>query len=432
MAGPLLIITGAYYALRQVFRLRLQIVGKLQDLIGSIAFAGFIDRAANRYDLIIKHMRIMRMLINAYIFIIPLPLIVSRYHEQIKSDPTLYSFFWEMPAVREHLGMIDRADTYAHTQIEKSLFEDLARLSFDPEAIIEKEDTFFATLKNWVDAWWDMLTGEWNKQGGDTFRFCEAVVQKMNEATYPAFLFHMPEWIPMLLCPTICFDWATICSCIQSYDAYMKVAPEAEWLEMPRAYIPRMRINLLSQSGEPIVSTIKTEGSFELETEQPLPDLTDLTVGIHGLRLPIPTLDALTKIHYVRQSDSKKILSTDPGLNSFITQLYPDFQMTLLLFTRISDVETAWVGHWGDTAIRAWNRKDGYILELFANLQGEPADLFYGDKGFVTTIEARDLASIDLPKVTSDYFIGKIKVDKETLEFLSYTPHPPAIMEYGD
>lgn len=432
MAGPLLIITGAYYALRQVFRIRLQIVGKLQDLIGSIAFAGFIDRAAEDYGLIIRHMRIMRMLINAYLFIIPLPLIVSRYHEDILADTTLYSFFWEMPAVREHLGMIYRAENYGHTQIEKSLFEDLARLSFDPEAIIEKEDTFFATLKNWVDAWWDMLTGEWEKQGDDVYRFCEAVVQKMNEATYPAFLYHMPDWIPMLLCPTICFDWATICSCIQSYDAYMKVAPEAEWLELPRAYIPRMRVSLLAQDGETKRSTIYPDGGFKLETEEPLTDLTDLEVGIHGLRLPIPCLDALTKIHYVRQSDSEKILSTDPERNSYITQLYPDFQMTLLLFTKVSDIETGWDGHWGDTAIRAWNRKDGYILELFANLQGEPADLFYGDKGFVTTIEARDLDPIQLPNVTSDYFIGKMWVDKDTLKFLSYKSYPEAKMEYGD
>ncbi|MBA7580202.1 hypothetical protein ES708_22093 [subsurface metagenome] len=432
MSVALTLIIGSYYALRQVFHLRLQIVGKLQDLIGSIAFAGFIDRAAQDYGLIVKHMRIMRMLIDAYIFIIPLPLLVSKYHEAIEKDPTLYAYFSHFPSVREHLGLIDSGATYAHTQIEKSLFEDLARLSFDPEAIIEKEDTFFTSLTNWVDAWWDMLTGEWNKQGKDPYRFCEAVVQKMNEATYPGYLYHIPEWIPMLLCPTICFDWATICACIQSYDAYMKVAYEAEWLELPRAYIPRMRVSLLAQSSETKVSTIYPDGGFKLKTEEPLPDLTDLEVGIHGLRLPIPTLDALTKIHYVRQSDSKKILSTDPGLNSFITQLYPDFQMTLLLFTRIADIETGWDGHWGDTAIRAWNRKDGYILELFANLQGEPADLFYGDKGFVTTIEARDLPSIPLPTVTSDYFIGKMKLDKETLEFLSYTPHPPAIMEYGD
>lgn len=416
MASGLVIAWMVTQIVRRVFKFRQKIVGLVQDFLGSILFAGFIDKAAQRWDLIPHHMRLMDMGIKAYIFIVPLPVLVARYHYEIKADPTLYGYFSQFPAVREHFGLIEQNVIYTHSQIEKELIQDLSMLSSNPQYIRDKEDDIMKDIRVFFQAWSDTLWQLWQTCREDPLTFCEILTQKLTQVRYPSVLYHMNEWIAMSLNPCLCFDWATIASCIHSYDAYNKVATQLEWLEVPQAYIPRMRVRLAIPEGVAAEGAVYQNGHFSLKTKEPVASLEALKVSLHDLGLPIQHLDYLLKFSYVVNWSGEKFLFTDPVKASYKSHYFGNWDHSLLLFLRLIPEGLDRDQHWGCFAMRAWERQDAYVVEVFCVLTGNAGELHLTGYGKVCDIPYRYLPDVQLINVTNDYLVGKIYLDKETKE----------------
>jgi len=289
---PLIIAWLGKSAIRRMLKFREDIIFHIQDWISDCQFAAFIAEEADAFDKIHEFMTFMDKLIKAYIFMIPLPVLVSYASDEMVKDPVLNAYFSQFPSVREHIKLIDAHAPYAFTGYDEQLLDNLARLFPGGEKTVEKMKEEHANILDFFKLLWKELENYFIDIGEDPQSFTNHVLQDMGQSTYPAEFWHIPKELVWFLNPFIAIDWVMIKTAIQCYYSFEKYALNGELAKYPQPFIPGQWIWLQQNSNILAKTELDAEGHFTLEGSFEGEFWKDIAINSHGLLF----LDEIAKL----------------------------------------------------------------------------------------------------------------------------------------
>jgi len=275
-----------------MLKFREDIIFHIQDWISDCQFAAFIAEEADAFDKIHEFMAFMDKLIKAYIFMIPLPLLVSYASDEMVQDPVLNAYFSQFPSVREHIKLIDAHAPYAFTGYHEELLDNYANMFPGGDKVVEKMKEEHANIKDYFNLLWKELENYFVDIGEDPQSFTNHVLQDMGQSTYPAEFWHIPKEIVWFLNPFIAIDWIMIKTAIQCYYSFEKYALNGELAKYPQPFIPGQWIWIQQNSNILAKTELDAEGHFTLEGSFEGEYWKDIAINSHGLLF----LDEIAKL----------------------------------------------------------------------------------------------------------------------------------------
>lgn len=409
MVLPLLISLFAPELIERIVKAREDIIFNLQDWISDCLFAGFICEEADAFDKIHEYMEIMDKFIKAYCFIIPLPILVAYAGEEIMKDPVLLNYFWQFPAVREHLELQASGVPFSFTGYDEELLDNVARLFPEGDKAYKKWKEESGSIFDFFNMIWDTLTGFWQALGGDPMSFVNHVLQECSQTDYPAFMFHIPRELIFILNPFIEIDWAVIKTAIQCYYSFEKYSLNAELAKYPKAFVEGQWI-WLEYNGEILAKTeLDAEGHFELQGQFEGEFWKDVKINTHGLMFLTDVAELCSLFDLKSQGLNRFINGCDTlrtSLNIFTT---PDFEHYIMLWFEDTAHEYPEGFDWNDVFIRIKDTNKGYYEVEIGSYETAYSDEFYFRKKFLCKCE---------PSHYEEKIAWRGKIDKKTLTII--------------
>jgi len=280
---PLIIAWLGKTAIRRMLKFREDIIFHIQDWISDCQFAAFISVEADAFEKIHEYMSFMDKLIKAYIFMIPLPLLVSYASDEMVKDPVLNAYFSQFPSVREHIKLIEAGAPYAFTGYHEELLDNYANMFPGGDKVVKKMKEEHANILDFFKLLWDALENYFIDIGEDPQSFTNHVLQDMGQSTYPAEFWHIPKELVWFLNPFIAIDWIMIKTAIQCYYSFEKYALNGELAKYPKPFIPGQWIWIENQGHVISKSELDSEGHFTIKGDITTDKLTDICINTHGL-----------------------------------------------------------------------------------------------------------------------------------------------------
>ncbi len=415
MVLPLLISLLAPELIERIVKAREDIIFNLQDWISDCLFSGFLCEEADAFDKIHDYMEIMDKFIKAYCFIIPLPILVAYAGEEISKDPVLLNYFWQFPAVREHLELQASGVPFTFTGYDEELLDNVTRFFPNGDEAYKKWKEESGSIFDFFNMIWDTLNGFWQALGEDPMSFVNHVLQDISQADYPAFMFHIPREIIFMLNPFIEIDWVVIKTAIQCYYAFEKYSLNAELAKYPKAFVEGQRI-WLENNGEIIAkSELNAEGHFKLEGSITTEKFTNVRLNTHGLIYLDEIFEICRRSYWIECETNKFIPMDDVKYNHVSIFTLPDFRHVALIGSEDEyEIYHDFIME-GDILLRIYEYENFFEVQVFGTT-GDYSNWYYYNNEPICFIKEGDLRHPYRKDVQNRNPFCTFKIDKRTYE----------------
>jgi len=380
MVVPALVAFLAPELIKTLVEARESVIFYLQDWISDCLFASFLCEEADAFDKIHEYMEIMDKFIKAYCFIIPLPILVAYAGEEIRRDPVLLNYFAQFPAVREHLELQESGVPFTFTGYDEELLDNAARFFPEGDKAYEKWKEESGSIFDFFSIICETLTKYFDLLGKDPMNFVNHVLQDFSQADYPAFMFHIPRELILVLNPFIEIDWVVIKSAIHSYYAFEKYSLNCELAKYPKAFVEGQWI-WLENNGKILDKTpICADGYFHLQADIKTEKFTNVRLNTHGLIYMDEIMEICNRSKWIEEETGETHYLNETKFTQVRIFTLPDFRYVADIASQDNPEQYDDFFYHPDLLLRIFEYEDFFEVQIFSTTGDYSNWYYYNDK----------------------------------------------------
>jgi len=272
-----------------IFGKRLRVIRSLQEAIGEVMMARFISGYTDNKWLQENEEDVVSRIINAYIYFVGLPCILSVYGEKIMKDKLLDAYFSQFKLYQEYKaakqkGELKQPSLSTWLEFFGLLFRTLG-IEYGLSLIFECVGSPGVAMQLiYGDLPEDLLGEESNP-----IKLADWLNQHYQNREWPLELCNVPEWLWLPVNPFIHLDMAVISAYVHLLFTYRSIRLPPEPEEEVPPWIKGQLVKILADSQEIAIKELDADGWLTAEIPKQ-PGVKKAVLDSFGLKIEVPLI----------------------------------------------------------------------------------------------------------------------------------------------
>jgi len=247
-------------AFTTVFGQRIRLIRCFQEAMSVIMMGRFISHYGRTEWIKMNLEERTKYVINAYIYFLTIPCILSFFGYEIVNNPKLDKYFQQFRGYRKWKELYIQ-DNLPPITIN-TVFDFARELGYAIgfKIVLAKIGDIVGMPILFQQFIYEQFPKETWADYVNPFYVVDWINQNLNRDDFDMALTRVPSWLWYPIHPFIWLDWVVVKSYIQLYSAYEEIRKEHEMREYVQPFIPQMPIKLKIQGKEYYKTTLDTEG----------------------------------------------------------------------------------------------------------------------------------------------------------------------------